>query len=1408
MPPAIGAILAGITAKGIAVAIIKTVLIAGVSKLLQPKQKAGLRTSVEHNSLNAAIMVRQAIVPRRVVFGQRRLSGPMVYVGAVGDENRNLHIALPVAGHRVKAIEDIYFDDKVVPLVGTVPEADTPYDGHARVRKHLGDSNQSADAEMVAEVPEWTTAHRLRGIAYLYTRLLYNEDIYPTQIPNVSAVVLGSDEVYDYRDNTEKYTTNAALCLASYLTNSKFGLRVNRDNINRAAVIEAANASEELVITHIINAVVFTVDTASDVITPTDSIDELVDLNVVRLSTSGALPSPLVVNRNYWAVKNKGENRVQLASSLANAQNRVTINITSGGAGTHRIRKYAELRYTANGIFDMSEAPEVVIKNLIDSMEGSIAWVGGEWFIHAGVYRQPVITLDEDDLVAPVTFPTKQPIRSNFNRVRGIYAGPVNGWQAGDIPPVVNALYLSEDGGEESWLDTEYHFTNSSSAAQRLGKIALEKVRQGITLTLSCKLTAWGIQPGGNFRFKFEPAGWTGSGKVFTCTSMEFYEERKDDGIVIRIRIEARETASGVFDWNNGEETTVDLAPNTNLPNPFFTPAPVNVQLSSGTDELIEKGDGTIASRLKVSWDLPTNLFIGEAQVQYKKVADVEWISLRDVTTDINSVWTFEVADGVEYHARVRFVNNLGIHSEWTLSGDHTVVGKTAAPQPPTGFGITPLMDGIMLTWVNPPDLDFKHVRIVAAGTAAALATPDVDPLSPNNRSIGTADAEEFTEQAAFGTTRYYRIRSEDTSDNFSDWSAVMSGTVGDTDEGGWGRDNTGSATRISSLRFKFGNRIEISQILSDFNSLFFNGVETDVNDRMAITAGSTGTLLAFGPDDAGAARNGFINSEGVVNFRSHFRVGTASLAKAQWDASAGGPFHCPDNFAAFDRGTYNAFEAGVQESVDVRGVNFRIYDAAGNQTFRVDNVDGSIYIGGVLFAGGGGGVGTVAPWAQEGNTDFIPDAKLHQATASQFGVVQRASSQAVNSRTNTEVYMTPFGTNTMIDDLTDSPTHTLSVIQAQIRDRVEDWALEENPLDRIPASKLPNANDTAAGIAFRATSAQARALTNQSRFITPFLLDVAATEHGWGGGGLTQSQVDARIVSWARIGSSPGELIPVAKLPVSSTSQFGTARRATDAQAQNGSSSLYYVTPNQLQLYGGGLSTSEVDARMWAWARSLDLTAIPEFKLPYAILSPTGYGIARRATNTVAQQGTSNGDYVTPFQLANYAGGGGGGLTQSQVDARIASWARIGSSPGELIPIAKLPVSSTTQFGTARRATDAQAAAGSGGIYYVTPAQLKDYVDENAGGGGGSYGDDDVQDYLDVNLRTNGRVFIDGTQVVTNRRTGWGSFLGPLSRQGFNTNLPTASNLTLATCRTAILTLNQRFYGLITDLRSHGLIS
>ncbi len=119
-----------------------------------------------------------------------------------------------------------------------------PATEYARIKRYLGSPYQSADPDLVADVPEWTSAHRLRGIAYIYVRLVWDKTYWASGIPNIKAIVRGK-KVYDPRSGRTGHSSNWALCLRDYIASSE-GLDAAAE-IDEQAAIAAANVADEIV---------------------------------------------------------------------------------------------------------------------------------------------------------------------------------------------------------------------------------------------------------------------------------------------------------------------------------------------------------------------------------------------------------------------------------------------------------------------------------------------------------------------------------------------------------------------------------------------------------------------------------------------------------------------------------------------------------------------------------------------------------------------------------------------------------------------------------------------------------------------------------------------------------------------------------------------------------------------------------------------------------------------------------------------------------------------------------------------------------------------------------------------------------------------------------------------------------
>ncbi len=200
-------------------------------------------------------MVRQPIVSHRIVYGETRVSGPIVFihsrpVSVSSDKLDILHIVIAVAAHEVEEIGDIHFNENVVALDGNGDATDEPYkqgsEVFASVYKHLGTDNQTADQVLIDNsAGQWTAGHRLRGIANIHAQLRFDEKAYAAGLPNISAVVKGR-KVFDPRTALTEWSDNAALCILDYVM-SDFGLGATLDEIDQDSFIAAANISDESV---------------------------------------------------------------------------------------------------------------------------------------------------------------------------------------------------------------------------------------------------------------------------------------------------------------------------------------------------------------------------------------------------------------------------------------------------------------------------------------------------------------------------------------------------------------------------------------------------------------------------------------------------------------------------------------------------------------------------------------------------------------------------------------------------------------------------------------------------------------------------------------------------------------------------------------------------------------------------------------------------------------------------------------------------------------------------------------------------------------------------------------------------------------------------------------------------------
>jgi len=251
--PSLGATAQGLIGTFLVSAGTQLVLGAVNSKLAPELDPPDLGTNLQQGTM---VTAKSGIAPHRVIYGKTRVGGVMVYAETTGSTNDFLHIVIAIAGHEINNITKIFFNENEVPTTqdGTdsngvarlFPSSGNQYEGKARFKVHTGTDSQAADADLVSEITQWTTSHRLRGIAYLYARINFDSDVYPNGVPNITFEVEGK-KVFDPRSSATAFSTNPALCIRDYLLNSDYGLGADTTEVNATNITSVANTCDETV---------------------------------------------------------------------------------------------------------------------------------------------------------------------------------------------------------------------------------------------------------------------------------------------------------------------------------------------------------------------------------------------------------------------------------------------------------------------------------------------------------------------------------------------------------------------------------------------------------------------------------------------------------------------------------------------------------------------------------------------------------------------------------------------------------------------------------------------------------------------------------------------------------------------------------------------------------------------------------------------------------------------------------------------------------------------------------------------------------------------------------------------------------------------------------------------------------
>jgi hypothetical protein len=607
-------------------------------------------------------MIRLSDAPHKFLYGTRLASGLIAYMKTSAD-HLYLYMILVLAAHEVNAIGDIWFNDKPA----------TDYDSnYYTVTKHLGTDTQAADTTFVSDLAEWTSAHQLKGRAYLAIKLKGNRAIWPTGIPLVRAVVEGK-KVYDPRDGTTAFSNNPALCIRDYLLTAKEsgGLGAESTEIDDDYFDVAANICDELITVPVgfPDTYAITGATQANPVQITAVGHTFINGQLIEIDEVVGMTE---LNGNSYYVASAGTD----VFSLSGVDGTGYGAYVSGGKASEPIAFTTQARYTLDGPVDTGLQPVDIIKQMLTSCRGAMIYVSGRYRLFAGAYSAPTHTITDSDLRGPFSAIASMARKDLFNGIRGRYPNPDERYQVTDFPPYQDADYVALDNGDVIWRDVEYQYTTDVYRAQRLSKIEVEKSRRGRVVNLPCKLTKMNVSVWDTVTLSLDSCPDISG--VYRVESFSFTPDENGLGVDLTLREE------GVMDWawEYTDSVIPEPAPSISDDTITQTAAPTNL---SAVDEYSDEYYVDVL----LSWDAIT--FDGIVYANISKYDDIEttWIQITSVALTSGVTPKIILSNLIPNHdytfSVIHHNANLNIAPSDAATVDHTTDGL-AAPGTPTNL--------------------------------------------------------------------------------------------------------------------------------------------------------------------------------------------------------------------------------------------------------------------------------------------------------------------------------------------------------------------------------------------------------------------------------------------------------------------------------------------------------------------------------------------------------------------------------------------------------------------------------------------------------------------------------------------------------------------------------------------------
>jgi hypothetical protein len=544
-----------------------------------------VKMSVPDTDRSRQSTVKSASEPQKIIYGEALVSGPISFIGLGGVDNKDLYQTIVLAGHEVNAITDVYFDDFVI----TNTQINSGNTAGGAVNAGAFQTKNNVDI---------VTINKYRG-----TNPQTADQMFVGQFGNYTNDHRGDGIAYlamkwvlngDSAKTWDKYAPRNVKALVQ-------GKKVYDPRLEVTAGGDAGDSPNN-----------------SSYIAYSDNpalcaIDYLMDQNVGL-----SVPSSKI----DW-------------SAVITAANGCDATVTVPG-GT-------EKTFTCNGVVFATDTHQKNINKILSSMNGSLVYSNGKYVLRAGIYANPTVSLNEDDLIGSITVKTSIDRSERVNTIKGLFLDPSQGHKMVEFPKVQLSTELQRDNDVVMEKETSFAMTNTSYMAQRLAHKIIKSAGQQKVITFPANYTALNVTAGDRVQVSIDELSWVN--KEFICVGWVFSE---DGGVLLTLREDSSDAYSNPTSYSqvSGTGTITDASRGV--------PSPSGLQVESAE------------SKIFLNWVNPTKpsdfntieVWASATNVRSDAVNIGETNGTQFTHDQSNSAITYAVGDTLYYWVRAK--KNVG----------------------------------------------------------------------------------------------------------------------------------------------------------------------------------------------------------------------------------------------------------------------------------------------------------------------------------------------------------------------------------------------------------------------------------------------------------------------------------------------------------------------------------------------------------------------------------------------------------------------------------------------------------------------------------------------------------------------------------------------------------------------------